>query len=124
MSEPLDQKFWQIGEGDRGYVSRNGGFGDPGPAYVVTTAARRLIWDGRQVTLPEGYSEDALDQMAWLFGQVVPDGVEVRVSPRQASEVAQIAAGLLADHRDSLKGDEIEACDFVAETVHQASGEA
>lgn len=121
MAEPLDQKFWQIGDGERGYVSRNGGFGDPSPAYVVTTAARRLIRDGHPVALPDGYSQDTLDQMAWLLGQVVPDGVEVRVSARQAGELAQIAGSVLEDYRQSVSNDEAKDCEFVVRLAANAA---
>lgn len=87
------------------YVSRSEP-GDPSPLYVVVTAARRLLKDGRQVDLPQGYDLEALNQVAWITGE---RGARVNVSARQADEVNQIACTLEQQHQDVLTLAEREA---------------
>jgi hypothetical protein len=98
------------------YVTRSEPF-DLSPLYVVVVAARRLLKDGYEVDLPEGYDLDTLHRIAWLTGEY---GVRVNVSARQADEVNQLARTLERQHSDALTLAEHEAIALLRRTVEAA----
>lgn len=75
-----------------GYSSRNGGgFVSCPPYRIASIAADRVQPDA--ITLPAGYDRDVLEQIKAITGFVDQD---VRVSDRQARELADIGAQILA----------------------------
>lgn len=78
-----------------GYVSRNaGGFISCPPSVIARCAANRV--PPESLTLPAGYTRESLDQLMAITGFVDRD---VRISGRQAEELAQMGEQLLELHR-------------------------
>lgn len=73
-----------------GFTSRNAGGFVSCPPCVIASAANRALG---ALDLPPGYDSGTLDRIIAITGHV---GVDVRVSVRQAGELAQIGAQLLA----------------------------
>ncbi len=90
--------------------------GSPSPAYrVVQAALRRIGEGGDSFTLPDGYGLDTLRRVSWNLGFC---DQPVRVSVRQAEELAQMAEELLeADGGGSLIYSEKEAAVSLLRTV-------
>lgn len=63
------------------------------PVFKIASIATRRVVDGANLELPEGYDNNTLENVEWLAGF---QGKEVSVSGRQAEELAQIGAQLLA----------------------------
>lgn len=76
-----------------GFVTRSSGGFVSCPPYVIASVARRRVVEGSELTLPDGYDNDVLAQTEALMGGVDQD---VRVSHRQADELAQIGRQILA----------------------------
>lgn len=104
-------------DGNAGYVSYSEGTWNMSPVYKVASAADRLIEDGHQVALPEGYDAETLGRIRWATGFYEQ---QVNVSDRQGNEVAQIARTLEADHGAELTPAERKAVGEVLETVDAA----
>ncbi|MFF3015834.1 hypothetical protein [Streptomyces sp. NPDC057939] len=67
-----------------------GGFVSSPPHVIASCAARRV--PPESLTLPDGYDQEVLDQIIVAAGFIDQD---VRVTGRQAEELAQIGAQLL-----------------------------
>ncbi|MGW3954637.1 hypothetical protein ACWEKM_27730 [Streptomyces sp. NPDC004752] len=76
------------------YISRNaGGFISCPPSVIARCAAHRVAPES--LTLPAGYSQESLAQIMAITGFVDQD---VRISGRQAEELAQMGEQLLKLH--------------------------
>ncbi|MDO0936598.1 hypothetical protein QQY66_34630 [Streptomyces sp. DG2A-72] len=74
-----------------GFVSRSDGGLLSCPPYIIARCAARRV-PPESLKLPDGYDQEALDQIMAITGFVDRD---VRVTSRQAEELAQIGAQLL-----------------------------
>lgn len=92
-----DRTLWRDNDGR--YISRCVDNFSLSPIYVVASAARRLIREGVQVDLPDGYTADVLAEIVWLTGVY---GQPVTVTERQAQEIAEIARTLMDHHADRI----------------------
>ncbi|MET9818315.1 hypothetical protein [Streptomyces sp. NPDC006355] len=72
----------------------------PSPAYLTAGAAWRLDLY-QDLTLPEGYTREALERITYLTGSYTAEGVIV--SDRQARELGEIARVLAAEHAEDLE---------------------
>jgi hypothetical protein len=77
-----------------GYISRSAGGSISCPPYVIADCAARRV-PPNSLQLPDGYDQEVLDQIMDITGFVDRD---VRISRRQADELAQIGAQLLKLH--------------------------
>ncbi|MFI5736103.1 hypothetical protein ACIA49_38675 [Kribbella sp. NPDC051587] len=89
-----------------GYISCSEDTWHMSPAYIVASAARRLIAEGQNVALPGDYDLNVLNQITWLTGQYLE---RVKVTERQAGELAQIARTLQDDHATATTPSERDA---------------
>lgn len=103
--------LWRDGHG---YISCSVDSFDLSPIFVTVTAARTLIQKGVLVDLPDGYTVDTLDMLAWSTGAY---GQPMRVSDRQAREIAQIARTLVSQHADDIAPNAREGIDQMIQTV-------
>lgn len=104
--------LWDDGSG--GYASRSGGGFFPSSVYLTVTTARKLIQGGTEVDLPEGWTPDDLDRVAWIAGTV---GETVRLTARQAKEVARLASTILEAHAEAVDYLTVEAIREVVRVV-------
>ncbi|MEU7030066.1 hypothetical protein AB0A60_25715 [Streptomyces sp. NPDC046275] len=74
-----------------GFVSRSPGGFISSPPYVIATCAARRV-PSESLTLPDGYDQEVLDQIIMATGSIDQD---VRITGRQAEELARIGAQLL-----------------------------
>ncbi|KQX36999.1 hypothetical protein ASD97_10035 [Streptomyces sp. Root63] len=74
-----------------GFISRSPGGVVSSPPYVIASCAVRRV-PHEALTLPDGYDQDVLGQIITAAGFIDQD---VRVTGRQAEELAQIGAQLL-----------------------------
>lgn len=107
-----DKTLWRNGEG--GYTSRSGGGLSPSSVYTTVTTARKLLQGGVEVELPEGWSQDDLDRIAWIAGTV---GEDVKLTARQAREVARLANTILENHGESVDRFTVEVINEVVRVV-------
>lgn len=87
--------------------------------YLTASAARRLLGEGVPVRLPEDYTLEVLDSIAWMTGSY---GSVVNVSDRQAHEVAQIAHNLMNHHVREVNQDELAGLQEVIKVVSGVEG--
>lgn len=106
----MHSTLWDDGSG--GYASRSDGF--PSSVYLTVTTARKLIQGGTEVDLPEGWTPDVLDRVAWIAGTV---GETVRLTARQAKEVARLASTILEAHAEAVDYLTVEAIREVVRVV-------
>lgn len=90
--------------GDYGYASHSR-TDRASAVYLTAKAARRLIKKGVDVALSDGYTVDILDNICWITGF---NGKTVKVSNRQANEIARIALTLVNRHGDELEREELD----------------
>lgn len=77
-------------EGDRFISRESGGFATCPPYLIASTAISCVRWG--MLDLPDGYDLDVLETIKFHTGFL---GEEVRISPRQAAELAQIGKRIL-----------------------------
>jgi len=93
-----------IDDADGGMTVWNSTF-DSNPVYETVAAARKLMRAGVDVPLPDGYTEDVLDTVAWNTGHL---DRSVRVDARQLREIKQIARTLWSQYRDQVKKSDMD----------------
>jgi len=76
-----------------GFVSRSAGGFISCPPYVIASVAARRVAPEAQLDLPEGYDQSVLEHIQDTTGFV---DVDVAVSSRQAEELSQLGAQILA----------------------------
>lgn len=101
-------------DSNQGLISCSVDSFDLSPIYVLVNAARSLIEKGVHVALPDGYTIDELNGIAWATGEY---GRMVPVSERQAQEVVQIAYTLLGQHVHQISPAVRDAASQVIQTV-------
>lgn len=98
-------------DGDGAFVSHAVDHLTRSPVYVIASIARMVVEAGEPVELPEGYDAEALDRIVWTTGHY---GRDVRVTARQAYEMAAIGRQLLDRFGDRLtEGDRADVMRLV-----------